>query len=224
MNTSSIFHPGSEHAYYSRETAPNNTDIFRIKLPIMRNPDRWATIKGKLVDAKTGQPLGAKIIYERLPDGTDVGINQSDPTKGEFEIKLPIGHLYGIRAEAKDYISESQNIDLRNIAQDTVINFNFTLDPISITPIDSGAKITLNNIFFDFDQVTLKSESFSELNRLVKLMGERGTMTVTIEGHADATGTEQYNLDLSKRRAAAVQKYITGKGVDQARVSIAFYR
>jgi OOP family OmpA-OmpF porin len=214
---------GSEHAYYSRETAPNNTDIFRIKLPIMRNPDRWATIKGKLVDAKTGQPLGAKIIYERLPDGTDVGINQSDPTKGEFEIKLPIGHLYGIRAEAKDYISESQNIDLRNIAQDTVINFNFTLDPISITPIDSGAKITLNNIFFDFDQVTLKSESFSELNRLVKLMGERGTMTVTIEGHADATGTEQYNLDLSKRRAAAVQKYITGKGVDQARVSIAFF-
>ena len=54
-------------------------------------------------------------------------------------------------------------------------------------------------------------------------MGERGTMTVTIEGHADATGTEQYNLDLSKRRAAAVQKYITGKGVDQARVSIAFF-
>lgn len=213
----------SEFAYYSRETSPNNTDIFRIKLPIMRNPDRWATIKGKLIDAKTGQPLGAKIIYERLPDGTDVGINQSDPTKGEYEIKLPIGHLYGIRAEAKDYLSESQNIDLRNIAQDTVINFDFTLDPIAITPIDSGARITLNNIFFDFDQVTLKPESFSELNRLVKLMGDRGTMIVSIEGHADATGTEEYNLGLSKRRAAAVQKYIVGKGVDQSRVSIAFF-
>jgi outer membrane protein OmpA-like peptidoglycan-associated protein len=213
----------SEFAYYSRETSSNNTDIFRIGLPIMRNPDRWATIKGKLIDAKTGQPLGAKIIYERLPDGTDVGINQSDPTKGEYEIKLPIGHLYGIRAEAKDYISESQNIDLRNIAQDTVINYDFTLDPISVTPIDSGARITLNNIFFDFDQVTLKPESFSELNRLVKLMGERATMTVTIEGHADATGTEQYNLDLSRRRATAVQKYITEKGVDQVRVNIAFF-
>src|SRR5690606_21067912 len=98
------------------------------------------------------------------PDGTDVGISQSDPNKGNYEIKLPIGHLYGIRAEAKDYISESQNIDLRNIAQDTVINFNFTLNPISITPIESGVSITLNNIFFDFDQATLKPESFSELN------------------------------------------------------------
>lgn len=213
----------SKFAYYSREVSPNNSDIFRISLPILRNPDRWATIKGKLLDAKSGLPIGAKIVYERLPDGTDVGINQSDPTKGDYEIKLPIGHLYGIRAEAKDYISESQNIDLRNIAQDTVINYDFTLDPISITPIGENVAITLNNIFFDFDKVTLKPESFSELNRLVKLMGERATMTVTIEGHADATGTEQYNLDLSRRRADAVQKYITGKGVDQSRVSIAFF-
>ncbi len=213
----------SEFAYYSRETSPNNTDIFRIKLPILRNPDRFATIKGNLIDAKTGKPLGAKIIYERLPDGTDVGISQSDPTKGEYEIKLPIGHLYGIRAEAKDYISESQNIDLRNVAQDTVINYNFTLNPIEVKPIETGVAITLNNIFFDFDQVTLKPESFPELDRLVKVLGERGTLTITIEGHADATGTEQYNLDLSKRRAAAVQKYITGKGVDQSRVGIAFF-
>jgi OOP family OmpA-OmpF porin len=213
----------SEHAYYSRETSSNNTDIFRVKLPILRNPDRFATIRGKLIDAKTGQPLGAKIIYERLPDGTDVGINQSDPTKGEYEIKLPIGQLYGIRAEAKDYISESQNIDLRNVAQDTVINYNFTLNPISVTPIGENVAITLNNVFFDFDQVTLKPESFPELDRLVTLMGERATMTVTIEGHADATGTEKYNLDLSRRRAAAVQKYIVGKGVDQSRVNIAFF-
>jgi outer membrane protein OmpA-like peptidoglycan-associated protein len=83
--------------------------------------------------------------------------------------------------------------------------------------------ITLNNIFFDFDQVTLKPESFPELNRIVKLMGERPAMTVVIEGHADATGTEEYNLGLSKRRAAAVQKYITGKGVDTSRVDIAFF-
>lgn len=214
---------GSEYAYYSRETSPNNTDIFRVKLPILRNPDRWATIKGKLIDGNTSQPLGAKIVYERLPDGTDVGISQSDPRNGDYEIKLPIGHMYGIRAEAKDYISESQNIDLRNVKQDTVVNFNFTLKPIEAKPIDGGVSISLNNIFFDFDQVTLKAESFPELNRIVKLMGERAAMTVSIDGHADATGTEEYNLGLSKRRAEAVQKYIVGKGVDQSRVSIAFF-
>lgn len=214
----------SEYAYYSRGVSDNNTDIFRIKLPIMRSPEVWVTVRGKLVDGKTGLPIGAKIIYERLPDGTDVGITQSDPKTGEYEIKLPAGHLYGIRAEADGHISESQNLDLRNATGDTIITGqDFKLQPINVTPIGEDVKITLNNIFFDFDQVTLKSESYPELDRIVKMMGERATMIVKIDGHADATGTEQYNLDLSKRRAAAVQKYIVGKGVDQSRVSIAFF-
>lgn len=214
----------SEYAYYSRGVSDNNTDIFRIKLPIMRSPEVWVTVRGKLVDGKTGEPIGAKIIYERLPDGTDVGIAQSDPKTGEYEIKLPAGHLYGIRAEADGHVSESQNIDLRNAKGDTIITGqDFRLQPINVTPIDSGVHVTLNNIFFDFDQVTLRAESYSELDRIAKMMTERSTMTIEIDGHADATGPEQYNLELSKRRAAAVQKYVVGKGVNASRVTIAFF-
>jgi OmpA-OmpF porin, OOP family len=214
----------SEYAYYSRGVAENNTDIFRIKLPIMRSPELWVTVRGKLVDGKTGQPMGAKIIYERLPDGTDVGISQSDPKTGEYELRLPAGHLYGIRAEAKDYVSESQNLDLRNAKGDTVITSrDFVLKPIEAKPIEADMTITLNNIFFDFDNTTLKSESFPELDRIVDLMGKRATLTIEIGGHADATGDEKYNLELSKRRAAAVQKYIVGKNVEASRVAIAYY-
>jgi OOP family OmpA-OmpF porin len=214
----------SEYAYYSRGVSDNNTDIFRIKLPIMRSPEVWVTVRGKLIDGKTGEPIGAKIIYERLPDGTDVGIAQSDPKTGEYEIKLPAGHLYGIRAEADGHVSESQNLDLRNATGDTIITGqDFRLQPIAITPIGEDVKVTLNNVFFDFDQVTLKAESFPELDRIVTMMGERTTLTIEIAGHADNTGSEQYNLDLSRRRAAAVQKYITGKGVDPSRVAIAFF-
>ena len=214
----------SEFAYYSRGVSETNLDIFRVKLPIMRSPEIWVTVKGKLVDSKTGEPIGAKIIYEKLPDGTVAGISQSDPKTGEYEIKLPAGHLYGIRAEAKDHISENQNLDLTKITSETVINDkNFLLAPIAVAPIEQDVMIALNNIFFDFDKTTLKPESFPELDRIVKLMNERTTMQVEITGHTDATGDTKYNMGLSKRRAESVQKYLIGRNIETSRVAVSFY-
>jgi len=214
----------SEFAYYSRGVTETNTDIFRVKLPILRSPEPWVTVKGKLVDGETGKPIGAKIIYERLPDGTELGIAQSNPETGEYEIKLPAGHLYGIRADAKDHISENQNFDLRNITSDMVIqNKDFSLQPIRVARIDEQATITLNNIFFDFDKAVLRPESFPELDRLVTLMKERPAMHVEIDGHTCDIGDEQYNMGLSERRAKAVQKYIIGKGIEASRVAVQFF-
>lgn len=214
----------SEHAYYSRGVSETNTDIFRVKLPVIKNPEIWVTVKGKLIDGKTGEPIGAKIIYEKLPDGTIAGVTQSDPKTGEYEMKLMGGNLYGIRAEAKDHISESQNLDLRKVTDETVIDHkDFTLAPIQVQPIEENVQITLNNIFFDFDKAVLKPESFPELDRIVELMKTRATMQVELLGHTDATGNENYNLGLSKRRATAVQKYLSEKSIDQSRIVVSYF-
>jgi OOP family OmpA-OmpF porin len=153
-----------------------------------------------------------------------VGIAQSNPETGEYEIKLPAGHLYGVRAEAKDHISESQNLDLRDVTSDMVIeNKDFTLQPIQVARIDENVTITLNNIFFDFDKAVLKPESFSELNRIVTLMNERKDMQVEITGHTCDIGEDNYNMGLSERRAKAVSKYLTDKGISSDRISVKFF-
>jgi outer membrane protein OmpA-like peptidoglycan-associated protein len=190
----------------------------------LKSPELWVTVKGKLVDAVTGKPIGAKIMYERLPDGTEMGIAQSNPETGEYEIKLPAGHLYGVRAEAKDHISESQNLDLRNITSDVTLDHrDFNLQPIQVARIEENATITLNNIFFDFDRAILKAESYPELDRMIALMNERPAMQVEIAGHTCDIGDGNYNLGLSERRAKSVQKYIVSKGVDPSRVTVQFF-
>lgn len=214
----------SEYAYYSRGVDENNIDIFRVKLPIVRSPEPWVAVRGNLVDAKTGEPIIAKIVYERLPDGVEIGVAQVNPQDGTFEFRLPAGHLYGIRAEAENHISENQNLDLRGITDENVVmNRNFTLDPIQVAQIADNTTITLNNIFFDFDKAELKQESFAELNRIATLMSERPSMKVEITGHTCDIGTEAYNLDLSQRRATSVQRYLAGKGIDEGRIEVSYY-
>jgi outer membrane protein OmpA-like peptidoglycan-associated protein len=214
----------SDYAYYSRGVTETNTDIFRVKLPILRNPEPWVTVRGKVID-ENGNPVAAKIVYERLPDGKEMGIAQTNPQTGEYEIRLPAGHLYGVRAEAKDKISEAQNLDLRNITSDMVIDHkDFRLEPIKVSTVQENAIITLNNVFFDFDKETLKPESFPELNRVAKLMKEKAGMQIEIAGHTDATGPEAYNLGLSERRAKSVMNYLIEKeNVEKGNITIVFF-
>lgn len=214
----------SDFAYYSRGVTDTNTDIFRVKLPIVKNPEPWVTVKGKIIDKATGKPLGAKIIYERLPDGKDVGIAQSNPETGEYEIRLPAGQLYGVRAEAAGKISESQNLDLRDVKTDKVIDHSdFSLAPIEVADAKENVVIVMNNVFFEFDKATLKTESYPELDRIVEFLKSKETIEIEISGHTDAVGEESYNLGLSQRRANSVRQYLAGKGVPSERIKAVYF-
>jgi OOP family OmpA-OmpF porin len=214
----------SEYAYYSRGPSADNMDIYRAKLPFFGSPQPYVIVRGKLIDSKTGQPIGARIIYERLSDGKEMGIAQSNPSTGEYEIRLPAGNQYGVRAEAEGHISENQNLDLRDFKSDgTVANKDMNLAPIEVARVEPKATISLNNVFFDFAKAELKPESFPELNRLVDLMKQQTAIEVEIAGHADATGPEDYNKVLSKFRADKVAEYLIQKGVGKERITITFF-
>ena len=73
-------------------------------------------------------------------------------------------------------------------------------------------------LLFDFDSAELRPESLTELERLVKFMGQVPFATALIEGHTDSVGADAYNQALSDRRAKAVFDYLTSRGVDPARL------
>jgi OOP family OmpA-OmpF porin len=163
-------------------------------------------------------------VYERLPDGKGLGIAQTNPETGEYELRLPAGQLYGVHVESVGKLSESQNLDLRDVTVDKEIkNQDFVLENIQVANIDETTKIVLNNVFFDFDKAVLKQESYPELNRIATLMKEKGSIEVEIAGHTDATGDTNYNLGLSKRRANAVAQYLINQGVAKDKIQVAFF-
>ncbi len=214
--------PGnSDFAYYSQGVNEDDLDIFRVAMPVFKRPDPVIVVKGKLLDSKTGKPLEAKIIYERLSDGKEIGITSTNAQTGEYELLLPAGEKYGIRAESEGYMAQNENIDLTDVTEAS--DRQISQRDLYLVPIEKEAMVVLNNVFFDFDKAILKNESFPELDRVFELMNERDGMMIEISGHTDNTGTESYNLGLSERRAKAVVDYLNGKGIDSKRLNIKYF-
>ncbi len=66
---------------------------------------------------------------------------------------------------------------------------------------------------FGFNEATLSSEAQNRLSELAQCLKDGGTTRIELAGHADERGTEEYNLQLSQRRAASVKKYLVDLGV-----------
>ncbi len=76
----------------------------------------------------------------------------------------------------------------------------------------AAARCDLEPVRFAFNEYSLSSESRSKLEQIADCIKKQG-LKVAVEGHADERGTEEYNLQLSNKRAAAVKKYLTDLGV-----------
>jgi outer membrane protein OmpA-like peptidoglycan-associated protein len=74
-------------------------------------------------------------------------------------------------------------------------------------------------VFFDWDRAEITPEAGAVLDNAVSAYGNCGTAAIMLAGHADRSGSTQYNVGLSERRNTAVRSYLTGKGIPTARIS-----
>jgi OOP family OmpA-OmpF porin len=84
---------------------------------------------------------------------------------------------------------------------------------------DQKISIVANNIFFDYNEYTLKKESYPELDRLINFMNNYPEVKIEVHGHTDNIGSSKFNLDLSIKRANAVKEYLIIQGCDPEKIS-----
>jgi OOP family OmpA-OmpF porin len=198
----------------------NDVDMYMLELPPILKPAPVMLMYGRVINSKTNENIpGVKIFFEDLNSGVEVGIASSNVNTGAYKMVLPSGSRYGYLAEKEGFVSVSSNVDLTNMK-----DYKEYERDLYLTPIEVGQKVVINNIFFDFDKYELKKESFLELNRLVKIMKGNNTMKIKVSGHTDNVGKEEYNDQLSIRRAEAVVNYLTTTaGIDKSRIVMEHY-
>lgn len=209
-----------EYAYMVSDlNSYGSADIISFKLKEENKPKPVALYDGKIYNAKTKELiLDATIEYKIYPDESEEGVAHTDHETGQYKIILPFGHSYAIDVFAPGFVPDYDTISISTKNEYVEIRRDFYL-----TPIEVGQSIKLNHIYFETSKFDLLSDSYYELDKVVKLLKENPTMKIEIDGHTDNVGNAEKNQVLSSNRATAVMNYIISKGISADRISAKGY-
>ena len=207
------------HAYFStiNDIGFGEEDIYYVELPEELQPvSDVVTINGKVLD-ENGNPVEATIRWEDVEAKREIGIAKTDPVTGEYFIALPTGRYYAYYADVKGFYSIVNYLDLTAAKAFEQVETNMSV--ISIEELkNSGKAIKIENIFFDSGKWDLKPESHEALNLLYRFMYANPEVLVEINAHTDNLGSDQFNQELSLKRAASVVEYLIQKGLESTRL------
>jgi outer membrane protein OmpA-like peptidoglycan-associated protein len=108
-----------------------------------------------------------------------------------------------------------------NASQQQAMELQKQIELLQARPTDRGLVLTLGDTLFATGKSELKSGATANLDRVTAFLNEYPNRTAAIEGFTDSMGSEEYNQDLSQRRADSVKGYLVGQGVKTGRLSAA---
>jgi len=209
-----------EQAFFAstREGGVGTYDLYQISIPEELRPEATAIVSGVVTNAKSGNPISARIIIEDLNSGELVATNKSNSKSGEYLIVLPSGRTYGVTAYEQGYFFYSQSFDVPKESQYQELTKN-----IELKPIEKGARVVLNNIFFETGKADLSPKSRLDLDKAIELMEANPSMVIEVGGHTDNVGDENANMKLSHDRAKSVRQYLVNGGIASERIEAKGY-
>jgi outer membrane protein OmpA-like peptidoglycan-associated protein len=175
-------------------------------------------INGKISDGNDQKGLEARIIYEKLPYGDDMGMAKSELPAGDYEMYMLKGSKYLVKISCQGYEPYEKEISVDDMNAEGEFELDFVLEPTLKEQV-----MRLENLLFRPGSSEITSSSYAELDELAELMNNRPSLIIQLEGHTDIEGGEAANLELSQERVEAVREYLKDKGVKGKRILLKAY-
>ena len=138
--------------------------------------------------------------------------------KGRFEYCVRCNRNFTVYATKNDVSSPPGIISTRGVACNPASNIDLPLY-IYGSPLFAGMTIVLPNIYFNFDDATLRPDAYKDLHEVANMLREFPGMKLELASHTDARGGQDYNQKLSERRSSNVWNYLTRQGIEGSRLT-----
>lgn len=136
-----------------------------------------------------------------------------DAKTGEFTADLKPGN-YEVSTEGNGYTQTKENITINPDISRNEIRLETGMTPKEVS---SGEYLIIQNVLFGFDDYKLSEKAKSDIEKLYQAMVSHPQIYVQVIGHADAKGSDEYNLKLSAKRSRSVIDYLVSKGISSDR-------
>lgn len=172
-------------------------------------PEIIQTVTGWVYEME-GYELPAAQVYIVGNDGTNKKVSVKGD--GSFTEVVEPGVDYVMLATCKGFLNHKEEISIKptEVSEDHVLQF-----PLASIQVP----VLIDNIFYDFDKYSLRKESETALDELVKLLEQNPNVTIELSAHCDYKGSDAYNKKLSQRRAETVVRYLIEKGIKTDRLT-----
>lgn len=157
--------------------------------------------KMDVVNLNNNNKVKSKLIFKNKNRNEIIEANSD-----EF-VSLRSGDRYEVESSSDGYFFGTTEIVVEELVAEADGTFR-TKEPIVVTPLAINTSLVLKGINFDTNSAELLSDSQTELERIILMMKENPEIVVEIAAHTDDVGDEQYNLNLSKKRAQSVVDYL----------------
>ncbi len=147
---------------------------------------------------------------------------------GKFEFRVYTEEDYNLIAEREEYFTTRKEFTTvgRSIRKDTLTQFITRVDfktDVMLDKIVLEKAIVLNNIYYDLNKWNIRLDAAEVLDSLVMIMEDNPDIFIELGSHTDARADDQYNMELSFKRAQSAVDYIISQGVDGNRISARGY-
>jgi len=201
-----LFETGNERGIFSStRKGRGNDDLYSFEMPPLR-----FNITGLVKDEKTDSPITGSVVQLIASDGSNLQAETGATGDFRFALKPDVDYIF--LASKRGFLNgkEKQTTKGQEKSRDYMVT-------LLLTPIDNP--IELPNIFYDFGKWDLRPESMVSLDKLVETLNDNPNVTIELMSHTDSRDTEEYNQDLSQKRAQSVVQYLIEKGIEQERLS-----
>jgi len=207
-----VFEKEMERGYFSStRKGRGNDEIYMFVLPPMK-----FNVIGEVRDDKSDELLANTTVKSIGSDG--ITVETTTGGDGEFRFMLKPNTDYVFVASREGYLNGKERETTKG--QEKSSDFRTT---IYLSNILETIELSNSNVFYDFAKWDLRPEAMVSLDKLIETLNDNPTITIELMAHTDARDSEEFNIDLSQKRAQSVVDYLIERGIDPARLSAKGY-